>query len=415
MEDNHAEVKAIEAENMKLPKNIRQMGMPGEKQKIYIEDYVYTYLHSFLKEKQKEEPLKVAVVLGEYHKKDGCTYAFLKGAIACDFSQFQGELSKELKLTIRNYFPGWDILGWYVSSQGVDAHVQSEVKHRYASKRATLPQYLIYEDELERDIQVFSWEQNALHYLNGYYIYYERNPRMQEFMIMEKGGQSQEVVSVSYKENVSKCFGEMREHLCEEPQTSKGNRAHREESHQERQQKKRMAQGKSKKPQRIIYAACAAILVVLVAMGVTQMGNYQNLKQLQEAISNNVIPVWKDKESIEPIEENESIEDTESVEDVISQSSAQNKESQTSVQNTESPASSQTTEVQLSEQTIELQTPAQNDEADAPEYYVVKKGDSLYSISRALYENEDMVGPLCDLNEITNLHLIFEGQTLKLP
>ena len=31
---------------LELPKNVRQIGEPGENRKIYIEDYVITYLQS---------------------------------------------------------------------------------------------------------------------------------------------------------------------------------------------------------------------------------------------------------------------------------------------------------------------------------------------------------------------------------
>ena len=31
-------------DHMSLPKNIRQMGTPGDTQKVYIEDYVHTYM-----------------------------------------------------------------------------------------------------------------------------------------------------------------------------------------------------------------------------------------------------------------------------------------------------------------------------------------------------------------------------------
>lgn len=31
-------------ESFNLPKNIRQIGIPNEKYRIYIEDYVYTFL-----------------------------------------------------------------------------------------------------------------------------------------------------------------------------------------------------------------------------------------------------------------------------------------------------------------------------------------------------------------------------------
>ena len=36
-----------------LPKNIRQMGKLGETYKIYVEDFVYTYVHRTLREEQK--------------------------------------------------------------------------------------------------------------------------------------------------------------------------------------------------------------------------------------------------------------------------------------------------------------------------------------------------------------------------
>lgn len=416
MSENRTETKVANVTNMKLPNNIRQIGTPGEKQKVYMEDYVYTYLHSYLQEKRKDETLKAAIVLGEYHKKDDVTYAFFKGAIGCEFAQVQEELSKELKLTIRNYFPGWDVLGWYVSSQGVDAHIQSQIKHRYANRKDAFPQYLIYEDALERDIQVFSWEQNALHYLNGYYIYYERNPRMQEFMIMEKGGQSQENVSVSYvesgtvayrenrsatyKENVSQCFGEMKELAAEA----------RVDSYQVRQEKKRMAQGKTKRPQRVVYAACAVVLVVLVAMGVTQIGNYQNLKQLQEAISTKVIPAWGEQSKDAPQDEDE----LQGEDDSQSEDNFQNEGDSLPLDG----ESNEPTNIPTGKAVDTLQEqPPQGDESqtEATTEYVVQKGDSLYSISRAFYENEEMVVAICELNGITNVHLIFEGQTLKLP
>lgn len=465
MSENRTENKGTNATHMKLPNNIRQMGTPGEKQKVYIEDYVYTYLHSYLHEKQKEEPIKAAVLLGEYHKKEGVTYAFFKGAIGCEFAQVQEELTKEMKLTIRNYFPGWDVLGWYVSSQGVDAHVQSEVKHRYAASREhenRRPQYLIYEDALERDVQVFTWEQNALHYLNGFYIYYERNPRMQEFMIMEKGGQSQENVSVSYakrgavaceenrtathkenrtatyKENVSQCFGEMKEILETDIEDSlnkdRGVDEKRTASYKTRQEKKRMAQGKTKRPQRMIYAACAAVLVVLVAMGVTQIGNYQNLKQLQEAISTKVIPAWGNQFKDAPQDKDELQE-----EDVLQNGdNRQGEGSSLTVDVLEDGRDAVDSEnAEILEENDELldiptgnandilqETQPQGDESleqgaaslpEATTEYVVQKGDSLYSISRAFYENEEMVDAICERNGITNVHLIFEGQTLKLP
>ncbi len=395
------------AENMNLPKNIRQMGMPTDKQKVYIEDYVYTYLHSFLKEKYRDDTLRAAVVLGEYYKEDEVTYTFVKGAVACDFSQLHEEMSQELTQTIRNYFPGWDMLGWYVSSQGVDAHIQSEIKHHYASCNVSGPQYLVYEDELERDIQVFAWEQNALHYLNGYYIYYEKNPRMQEFLIMEKGGRPQEIptmqvrqtrmeITDQYKSNVSRNFSDMREltSYTEEKEENKSTM----ENHRKRQEKRQVVAGKEKRPQRIVYAACAAVLAVLVAMGISQMGSYQNLKQLQETISNTIIPVWRNQEEPSSVTESEDLPEEELPEEQLPEQDDAAEDA---------PAQDEMI------QDMSVQDETKGDMT--PTNYVVKKGDSLIAISRAIYENEEMVLPICELNDISNFHLIFEGQNLKLP
>ena len=47
-----------------LPKNIRQMGKMGETYKIYVEDFVYTYVHRTLREEQKNPDFVAAVLLG---------------------------------------------------------------------------------------------------------------------------------------------------------------------------------------------------------------------------------------------------------------------------------------------------------------------------------------------------------------
>ena len=48
-------------------------------------------------------------------------------------------------------------------------------------------------------------------------------------------------------------------------------------------------------------------------------------------------------------------------------------------------------------------------------YYIVRKGDSLLSISRKLYQTDAMVDEICAANGIQNLDVIYEGQKLKLP
>lgn len=505
-----------------LPKNIRQMGTPGEVQKIYVEDYVHTYLHSFLKEKYKEDTLRAALLLGVSVSQEETTYAFIKGAVACDFSHLHEEISADLSNAMASFFPEWDMLGWYVCAQGVDAHIQSEIKHYYAARAEQRSQYLIYEDMLEMETDLFVWEQNALHKLTGYYIYYERNPQMQEFLIHEKEGRPQEIPSFSgasalydtgqqvsddakgqhsyvVKPHISRVReGQIKAAAAREvaemaeesrwsdkremtEQRRRGGAA--EERTDRAEMKKQMRQQAAHKPrpgfvQKMAYAACAIVLILLAAMGISQFDNYQSIRNLQEAISSTLIPVReheveqdKDEEEALPTTGTEERDDRgaeddgqntkqthpneegdgqsmkqddqgESGGDLNTNQGAQdsgldnqNPEQQERIptdlnENNRAqgvgqtdaqaqPAKTQTSvEVQTStkEQTnAETQASTKTQSPTASSYYTVKKGDSLLSISRAVYENENMVEQICALNGLQNTNMIYEGQKLKMP
>ena len=66
----------------KLPKNIRQIGEPGEGIKILIEDYVYTYLHQMAEENLT--CMKTAVLVGRTER-DAAVY--IQGAVEADMGQ----------------------------------------------------------------------------------------------------------------------------------------------------------------------------------------------------------------------------------------------------------------------------------------------------------------------------------------
>ena len=63
-----------------IPRNIRQIGLGGGKYRIYIEDYVYTFLHR-IAEKGKNENGKMAILMGTTEWNEGVTYIFIKGAV----------------------------------------------------------------------------------------------------------------------------------------------------------------------------------------------------------------------------------------------------------------------------------------------------------------------------------------------
>ena len=61
-----------------LPKNVRQIGNVSDEPKIYVEDYVDTYLNQ-LKDKAKDEPVGIALA-GEILVLEGQPVVYISGA-----------------------------------------------------------------------------------------------------------------------------------------------------------------------------------------------------------------------------------------------------------------------------------------------------------------------------------------------
>ena len=74
---------------VKPPKNIRQIGSPRGRHKIYVEDYVYTFLHSTAFEGECQK--RGAILLGRSEISQDIRYTFISGAISCDDFIFRDE------------------------------------------------------------------------------------------------------------------------------------------------------------------------------------------------------------------------------------------------------------------------------------------------------------------------------------
>ena len=64
----------------RIPNNIRQIGEINGTQKIYIEDYAYTYLCRISSENSSIG--RAAILLGQSNWKEGVSYLFIKSAVA---------------------------------------------------------------------------------------------------------------------------------------------------------------------------------------------------------------------------------------------------------------------------------------------------------------------------------------------
>ena len=56
-----------------LPRNLRQIGSPNGDHRIYVEDFVYTFLHPSSQEK-RNDGMKVGILVGRQEEYEGVRY-----------------------------------------------------------------------------------------------------------------------------------------------------------------------------------------------------------------------------------------------------------------------------------------------------------------------------------------------------
>ena len=191
-----------------LPKNIRQIGDVRDEEKVYIEDYVMTYIR---KKEAKEEEGYLGIFLGEQKEEKGAMYVFIRGILELQFpgkeekkeqridgesaekqreekkkeqkektsadtgvdteESFQTKFLKEKE----NYFPNWEIQGCCVigTYQAKELEQLSEVMPE-AGK-------LIYHLQ-EQEETLYLKEADKYKRMKGYFVFYEQNKKMQEYL-----------------------------------------------------------------------------------------------------------------------------------------------------------------------------------------------------------------------------------------
>lgn len=183
-------------ESFNLPKNIRQIGIPNEKYRIYIEDYVYTFLKKIAEKAEEEEKGAAAVFTGEIKWNSGTGYLFIRGALTAEAGEISAEHVEFSDLTwqklheeIEHYFAGQEIIGWFLTQKSLQMEVTEGVQ-RIHMKLFGGEKALMLMDPVEKEEAFFCYDNGRLLRQSGYYIYYEKNPQMQDFVLGENQNES---------------------------------------------------------------------------------------------------------------------------------------------------------------------------------------------------------------------------------
>ena len=400
-----------------LPKNVRQIGEPEENRKIYIEDYVITYLKRFA----KEEPLgsRIAVLLGDSERMGGIPYLFIRSAVALkelEYSEggipFTDEVWAEVYSAVKEYFPAQDILGWFLSVPGYPMELDPGLARIHVNCFGGVDKVLLAAEPTDGDEDFFAYENGRLTRQKGYYIFYEKNEAMQRFMIDTGDGES-----IDEKEQF-------------EDRAIKSFRAIVQEKKDISGQKRVMT---------FLYTASTFLVMVVLVIGITLINNYEKMEGLEMALSD-ISRTLESQEAEEALAETENVDaGPTAAEPTVAEPAAAEvqpaeeaeqeaaeKPEQEAAGETEREAAGESEQGSGEESGQEEPKAAEQEEPpqeaqeaaaeDAiPETYTVQKGDTLLGISRRIYGRDDQIDAICSLNGIDDSDRILAGQKLLLP
>ena len=392
-------------DTIKLPKNIRQIGNPAGNWKIYVEDYVYTYLHPAAEQERAEK--KVCVLFGKVHRAEK-NYIFVSGAVAVEpilktvgLPEFTEEAWEYVYQQAKEYFSDFEIVGWSVMTSFWPLHLLPEFENLHRRYFEGADKVMLLMDPEEQEEHFYRLAGGNLSGQSGYYIYYEKNEAMQNFMVRQHQKEP-----------------ETEQRIQEEEKTVAGYRARMQE---------KQRQIRPKAEHSILCAAGVLTAMAACVIGITTINNYEKMAGMQDAIQvlsqSAAGTTEKEVANFEVEDMQSSIKPLEEQADpvAVSVQAAQTSQAPQTAQVT-----SESVEVQASQpETAGDPAPASVDgaqptlsEAETYKlqgYYIVEKGDSLAVISQKIYQNKDMVPQICAKNGIADENTIYIGQKLLLP
>lgn len=431
METNFTERSTKEDKQLQLPKNIRQIGNVQGSVRIYMEDYVYTYLHG---SGRASWTYRGSIFVGTRCQENGQKYLFVSGLVHIPEDCFHegvptfsdlmwGSVYQEIKC----FYDQVEILGWGMDVAGASAKLTGNLEQIHRRAFPGQEKFAFLMDSLEKEEAFYIYEKNMLRRRDGYYVYYEKNPQMQEYMMQGRAEEEVEPEIDPQQAVVVNC--------------------------------RKLSAKKKKKGGKFVYAACLGLLAAVAAMGVNMISSAGKIQKLEETVSflktddtrveSDTLPVnatdvefqetlraelrdaqdeqvakeentaaaEENAQSLQKEETEASEEDAQTEQSQKKKKKKQSENAQAADEDAEQKTNKDKKETikkedaeQKAEQTADTQETAALAEQ---KYYIVKAGESLIGISRKLY-GEDCTKQLCERNELEDGNKIYAGQKLLL-
>lgn len=369
----------------RLPKNVRQIGQADLQRRIYIEDYVMTFIRQT---SHKISPC-IMVMVGSKGPVEGVNAVFINGAILLEGEDFLDENYliddarwESIYRDIKAHFDGNDIVGWVYIPE--DSFFENDLNYKdkkiVGIHKTNFPgndkMLLIYDAQL-REENFYRLVSGELKREKGHYIYYERNDNMQEYMLKAEEEKNEEEKN---EDEIVKKFRKAYDKTKDEKYGVIKNKTNEKNVY-----------GK-----RMYACAMAALLLVL---GVTAYRNSDlKIRSVQD-----VFDVVKGKDSENG--KGGTIYTTKPIETMKPSESVKTKKPEAI---TKKPSE---TKQPVSKKPVTKQ-PENNKEK---KYYEVKEGDTLAAICLSEYGDMTKVKDVCEANNISDENKIFPGDKIIIP
>ena len=246
----------------KLPKNIRQIGERDQIVKLYVEDYVNTYLRRLYP--AGGEDLRCGLLLGSEEEGGKVPCIFIDGAlemegVACGKEQvdLNDQAWKRAYRDMEEMFPKRSVQGWFLC--GAPGCQLSPLNYwKQHSKYFPGKNKIMYLNSgLEGEEALYMASDDGFYRLRGYCVYYERNQMMQDYMIARKDVKR---VDAGVDDGVIRDF-----------------RRRMDEKREEARERRSAVS--------VLGGICGVLSVAVLAGGIVMVNNYQKMRDMESVLA----------------------------------------------------------------------------------------------------------------------------------
>ena len=248
--------------NPRLPKNIRQIGERDQVVKLYVEDYVNTYLRRLYP--AGGEDLRCGLLLGSEEEGGRVPCIFIDGAlemegVACGKEQvdLNDQAWKRAYRDMEEMFPKRSVQGWFLC--GAPGCQLSPLNYwKQHSKYFPGKNKIMYLNSgLEGEEALYMASDDGFYRLRGYCVYYERNQMMQDYMIASKDVKR---VDAGVDDGVIRDF-----------------RRRMDEKREEARERRSAVS--------VLGGICGVLSVAVLAGGIVMVNNYQKMRDMESVLA----------------------------------------------------------------------------------------------------------------------------------